>query len=288
MSKKYIIILVIVIVAAAGLYLYLNNKKEKDLRSHNNRQYTRITEVAKKSSIAGLVQMAEALNKYKEKNGVYPAKLSALHPDFIPLRAFIDDIQWHYKPNSKDFHLSKAITTKKGKVLTASIGPDLKLQKKTKTMAASAEVAKQTTSRVKTKSSKKSHKTGTSVISRAKPKPMASAIRPDIPSAGLKNSRGKSDSSVAQVISKKKPEPDPALEIEKTRTHKLTEKEQFIHGVNQKFLIWKNADGSLGFSNIQYPESQELSVYDQGEWVQISRQDLYAKSKKHIQQHKNK
>ena len=80
----------------------------------------------------------------------------------------------------------------------------------------------------------------------------------------------------------KKPQPD----IEKIRTHKLTEREQFIHGVNQKFLVWKNADGSLGFSNIQYPTSSELKVYNQGEWVQISQRNLYAKTKKDVRQHK--
>ena len=180
MSKKYIIILVIVVAAAGGLYYYLNYKKEQDLRTHHDRQYTRIIKMAQKSSIAGMVQMARALNAYKEKNGIYPPKLSALHPDFIPVKAFIDDIQWNYTPNAKGFNLSKTIETKKGKILTASIGPDLMPQDNSRTMVASNQAAKPAASRVKTRTSGKSTKASTSVISRSKPKPMAKISRPDI------------------------------------------------------------------------------------------------------------
>ena len=160
MSKKYIIILVIVVAAAGGLYYYLNYKKEQDLRAHHDRQFARIIKMAQKSSIAGMVQMARALNQYKEKNGSYPPKLSALHPDFIPVKAFIDDIQWDYKPSINDFDLSKTIKTPKGKVLTASIGPDLMPQDNSGTMVASAQAAKPAASRVKSKAPGKPTKTG--------------------------------------------------------------------------------------------------------------------------------
>jgi hypothetical protein len=283
MSKKYIIILVISIVGAVGLYISQNQKKEKDLRAHHNRQYNRIIEAAQKSSIAGLVHMASALNKYKEKNGAYPAGLSALYPDYIPEKAFIDDIQWHYKPNSKDFYLSKTIRTKGDKVLTASIGPNLMPQEESDTMVASTKVPKRLTSRAENQPSEKSPKTGVSRGSLSKSKPMAKASTPNIPSTGLKNSRGKLSDSTTPVILKKRP----LQELEKVSTHKLTEKEQFLRGVTRMFLIWKNADGSLGFSNIQYPTSKKLSVYDNGKWVQIRSRNQYTKSQKDVRQSKN-
>ena len=276
MHKKYIIILVIAIVGAVGLYIYQNQKKEKDIISHHNRQYNRIIEAAQKSSIAGLVHMASALNKYKEKNGAYPAKLSALYPDYVPVKAFIDDIQWHYKPNSKDFYLSKTIRAKGDKVLTASIGPNLMPQEESDTMVASIEVPKRLTSRAEIKPSEKSSKTGVSRDSPSKSKPMAKALTPYIPSTGLKNNRGKLSNSTTPVILKKRPLPD----LEKVSTHKLTEKEQFLRGVTRMFLIWKNADGSLGFSNVEYPTSKELAVYDNGEWVQIRSRNRHANSQK--------
>ena len=64
MKKWYIIILVIAVVIAAGLYIYQGQKQAKDLNSHHNEQYNRIIEAAQKSSIAGLVHMGRALNKY--------------------------------------------------------------------------------------------------------------------------------------------------------------------------------------------------------------------------------
>jgi hypothetical protein len=266
MSKKYLIILGIVIVAAAGFFIYQNQKKEDDLRSHHNRQYSRIIEVAQQTSLAGLVHMAGALNKYKEKNGAYPAELSGLYPDFIPEKAFIDDIQWHYKTTGKDFYLNKTIRSKRNKLLTASIGPDLRPQKESSTMVASAKVSKRATSRVETKPSKKSPKTSVSRKIPPQSKPMAKTLPPGIPLTSLKNSGGKLSGSMERSPLKEKLPPD----IEKVKTIKLTEKEQFIHGINHKFLVWKNADGSLGFSNIQYPSSKKLAVYDNGEWVQTS------------------
>ena len=287
MSKKYLIILGIVIVAAAGFFIYQNQKKEDDLRSHHNRQYNRIIEAARKSPIGGLVQMGRALNKYKEKNGAYPTGLSALYPDYIPEKAFIDDIQWHYKPSGKDFYLSKTIRGKGDKVLTASIGPNMRPQEESGMMVASSEVSERLTSRVETKPSEKLSKTGVSGNSSPKPKPTPKPLTPEIPSTGLKNSDGKLGDPTAQAILKKKPEPD----LEKFQTHKLTEKEQFIHGINRKFLVWKNADGSLGFSNIQYPSTRDLAVYDNGEWVQIpdkNDKNLYAKTPNNVRKYKNK
>jgi len=142
MQKKYIIILIIAVVGAVGLYIYQDQKEEKDLISHHSRQYDRIIEAAQQSATAGLVHMASALNKYQEKNGDYPANLSALYPDYVPVKAFIDDIQWNYKPTSKDFYLSKTITTKGDKVLTASIGPDLVPQEKSDILVASTKDSK--------------------------------------------------------------------------------------------------------------------------------------------------
>lgn len=287
MSKKYLIILGIIIVAAAGLIIYQNQKKEADLRSHHNREYKRIIEAARQNSLAGLVNMASALNKYKGKNGAYPAKLSALHPDFIPEKAFIDGIQWHYKPTGKDFYLSKTITSKKGKLVTASIGPNLRPRQESSTMVASATVSKRAVSRVETKPSKKSPEKGVSGNSPPQSKPIAKTLTPDIASTSLKKSGGKLSGSTKQATLKEKPLPD----IEKVKTIKLTEKEQFIHGINQKFLVWKNADGSLGFSNIQYPSTKDLAVYDSGEWVQIpdkKDKNLYANTPNDVRKHKNK
>ena len=94
----------------------------------------------------------------------------------------------------------------------------------------------------------------------------------------LTDSRGKLNNSAKAADNKKKS----SRELEKVATHKLAKKELFVQGINRKqeILVWKNDDGSLGFSNIQYPRSKELTVYDKGEWVQIRRKSSYARTRK--------
>jgi len=105
---------------------------------------------------------------------------------------------------------------------------------------------------------KNSSKAADSAALTKKPKPMANA---------LKNAHGKLNDATKPVAAKKLPLP----ELEKFSTYKLTEKEQFVHSINRKFLVWKNADGSLGFSNVQYPASNEMTIYDNGESFIIHR-----------------
>lgn len=281
MKKGYIIILVIAVVIAAGLYIYQGQKQAKDLNSHHNEQYNRIIEAAQKSSIAGLAHMGRALNKYKDKKGAYPAELSALYPDYVPVQAFIDDIQWNYEQSGKGFFLSKTIIKNGGKELTAVIGPDLMPQNKSNIsdiVVASVETPKHKPAGNAIKPIKKSSKTGSSLASTIKSEPMAKALKSEIPAAGPTNTLGKSNGSIKPVNSKNKPSP----ELEKFSTYTLTEKEQFVHEIKQKFLVWKNADGSLGFSNIDYPASTELTVYNGAEWVQIRGKKLYAQTQQDV------
>lgn len=278
MKKKYIFILVIAIAVAAGLLIYQNQKREKELIAHHNRQYNRMIDVAQKSPMAGLAHMGRALNNYKEKNGAYPARLSALHPEFIPVKAFIDDIQWHYKPSRNSFYLSKTTKGNGDKLLTASIGPDLMPQKESDIAVAAVETPKKIAAGTEIKPSKKLSKTDGLLASTEKSKTMIKTKTQKIPSTSLSDSRGKLNDFAKAANSTKRP----LRETEKTVTRKLTEKEQFIHGIQsrQEVLVWKNHDGSLGFSNIQYPRSKELMVYDKGEWVQIRRRNSYARTRK--------
>jgi hypothetical protein len=278
MKKKYIIILFIAMVGAVGFFIYRNQKQTENLKSHHNHQYNRMIEMAQKSSIAGLVHMGKALNNYKEKNGAYPTGLSALYPDFIPVKAFVDDIQWHYKPSGKVFFLSKTIKKRGGKVMTASIGPDLMPQDGSAFMVASIETQTQKSAGPETKPIKKTSKTGDAMASAKRSKPMVKTLAPNMPSTGLKNSRSKLNDSTKPVVSKKRTMPD----LEEVSTHKLTEKEEFIHRIQQEFLVWRNADGSLGFSNIQYPASKDLTVYYRGEWIPIRPNNLYARTQKDV------
>jgi len=113
---------------------------------------------------------------------------------------------------------------------------------------------------------------------------MAKPLTPEIPSAGQKNSPTKSNDSSGPASVEEKPVPY----FEKISSQKLTEEERFVRGFVHLYLVWKNADGSLGFGNTQYPTSKKLTVYDNGEWVQLRDINQPAKSQKEVQPNNNR
>ena len=64
---------------------------------------------------------------------------------------------------------------------------------------------------------------------------------------------------------KSTPEPEPFP------TFQLSDKRRFIKRLKGGNLVWRNEDGSLGFGNIQYPLTEDLTIFDGEEWLQISR-----------------
>ena len=96
MDKRYIIVFAVAVAAAVGFFIYKDKKMENELETHNRQQYERIIEVANSSSVAGLGQMGLALIKYKKEKGNYPDTLSALYPDYIPVKAFIDEFDYTF------------------------------------------------------------------------------------------------------------------------------------------------------------------------------------------------
>jgi hypothetical protein len=258
-DKKYIIVFIVVVAAATGFFIFNHHKNEKDLQTHENTQYERLIEAANKSSFAGLSHMGRALNKYREEKGAYPKKLSALYPDYISSKAFINNIQWHYERQGKDFYLGKTIESGKNKMMTAAIRSDLKPIQGT--MVASTRKEKRAP--VAAKPIVEIAAAGIAVATEKKPE-LIEKIK--VPVAAVSNS--KTENLQEKPIEPKKHLNEPEL----FSTEELNEKEQFINRVRGGFLVWKNDDGTLGFGNVQYPISEKMTIYDEGKWVQIHRQ----------------
>lgn len=260
MNKKYLTVLVISIIAAVGFFLFKNHKNEKELAAHIDQQYESLIELANKSSIAGMSQMGQALNKYRDDKGAYPAKLAELYPDYIPVKEFIDDIQWHYEPRGQDFYLSKTYRTANNKDLIAAIGSDLRLRQGS--MVASID--------------KPEHKKAD--------KPAVINPRPNLKMALAKNPapRAENDSSgsysgIRQTAATETSLPQKSVSTQTRSLYardlvsmgQLSEKEQYVKRVKGKFLVWKKEDGTVAFGNVQYPLSENMTIYDEGEWIQI-------------------
>ena len=263
MNLKYLIVLVIAVVATAGFFIFKNLKNEEELKAHNKQQYNRIIEVAKKSSMAGMHQMARALNQYKEEKGFYPEKLSALYPDYIPVKAFIDEIQWYYEPGNNDFYLKKTYRNKNNKVLTASIGSDLLLQNES--MVASIDTQKPSHAPTASKSVAKKPAASITLALETTPRTNLKTSGPD-PNTIRRQTTGSEPGPLQASVP---PQKTSKYNLNLISTAKLSEEEQSVMQAKGGFLVWKKEDGSLGFGNVQYPNSDEIIIYDKGEWLQI-------------------
>ncbi|UCF91582.1 MAG: hypothetical protein JSW39_25470 [Desulfobacterales bacterium] len=267
MDRRYIVVFVLAVVAAGGFFMYRHWKSQKDLNVHNTRQYSRMIELAQKSPKAGLAQMGMALNKYREEKGAYPESLSTLYPDYVPVQAFIEELQWNYEVRGDDFYLSKTVADSRNNVMTAAIGADLRPTTESDIVVAAIQTPKHLPAKTTITPLRK--KTETSITLAATTKsPLGAASSTAAPGQTYGQiSSEERNASLKPVISEK----ESLHEFEPVSTKKLGEEEQFVQDVGEKFLVWKNQDGSLGFGNVQYPPSAAMTIYENGVWIQISR-----------------
>jgi hypothetical protein len=262
-DKKYFIMIFVVVAAATGFFIYNNHKNEEELRSHENQQYNRMIEVANKSPMAGMSHMGRALNKYKEEKGAYPDKLAVLYPGYIPVEAFINGIQWDYEPGNNDFNLTKTYKNKSNQVLTATIGSNLRLQHGS--MVASIHKPEQTSAPTAAKPVTKKPEAKITLVSETSPRPTMKTDAAGLHSSHRQPTGPKPGIPQESLLPQKSSPYEPKL----VSTAQLSEEEQFIERVKGKFLVWKREDGTVGFGNVQYPNSEEMIIYDKGEWIHI-------------------
>lgn len=263
MDKKYLIVFVVAIVAAVGFFIYKDKNNEKELITHESREYNRIIEVAHKSSMAGLSHMGRALNKYKDEKGVYPDKLSALYPEYIPVEAFIDGIQWYYEPGDNDFYLRKTCKNDNNQVLTASIGSDLRLQNGSR--MASTSKPEPTYAPAATKPATKKPGASITLASETSPRTIMETDA-TAPYSSRRQTTGMKPGIAPKAHS---PQKRSLYELKLVSTAQLSKEERYVERVRGNLLVWKQEDGTIAFGNVQYPYSEEMIIYDQGEWIQI-------------------
>jgi hypothetical protein len=252
-AKNVILFLVVILAIVGGLYLIQDKKQNKELTAHNMQRFKQITKIAKKSSHAGLLEMASAINKYHRIKGHYPNKLIDLYPEFIPDKSFISTLKWKYSTENKSYLLQKNVA---GKQSFSSIGPNLKLKTgthKDRIVSTNAPQNKQLLKKPDT--------------------PKHPKIKPDI-------NKNVTLDELKRVVSSKKVKPVQDLRINKKKKKASKPKQSLSNfkkelGKDEKFLlsfddnrfyIWKGKDGFIGFSDTQYPDEKEFSIYRDKGW----------------------
>jgi hypothetical protein len=243
-----IVILILVSGISTGIYFHQKDKQKKALAAHNQKKFQQLTEASQKSSSAGLLVLASAINKYHQKKGYYPKGLTNLYPDFISDKQFISSLNWEYKAERNSYLVKRQIA---GQNVVSSMGPDLKLKIGT----------------LKKESSPQ--KTHIAATSQAGKKPAAPAPVREKPVQSLPQK----EKMIANILpqpgkplnTQKKQPPEPEYILDKKE---LGKNEEYLKRFNTSGLyIWKSNEGFIGFSNIQFPDKKELTIFQDKRWV---------------------
>ena len=256
MEKKYIIAAVITALLWGGFMFYRHNKKTDDGSVHREKQNAKITEMAKKSPRAGLAHIGQALQAYHEANGTYPPNLMALYPDYLDNRPLLTQIDWYYKPKGNDFYLTKTVVIG-NKRMVASMDSSMRPKSEKRVMVAAPTPPP--------RPEKKKAETQREGISLSDKERIAMA-RENFLNA-LREGRfsvtsvSVPDRDEEQLLAKVMPR------FSVTGSDKIAT--GLDDGLGQRFLVWKGDSNTLGFSNTQYPETRELSIFTHGRWYHV-------------------
>ncbi|MDA3918822.1 MAG: hypothetical protein PF690_17885 [Deltaproteobacteria bacterium] len=254
-AKPFILIMTIVAVIGGLVFFFQKDKQDKKLIAHNKLKFQQVRAAAQKSNIAGLLVMASTINKFHKIKGYYPKKLFDLYPEFITDISFISKLNWSYHQEKKSYLIKRNVT---GQNTFASMGPDLKLKTGTKESATQRVIIADVQTKIKK----------TKSIQAATPENLKTKSGIKKHAKLVQEVEKKFKSTVKKVLPNVSTEPEPSTRIVKKA---LNKNEQFLLSLNNSnFYIWKDSGGIIGFSNMQYPNENQLFVYrDQG-WIEYS------------------
>ncbi len=256
-TNKIILILIALAVIGIGFYFFQKYKQEKDLIAHNKRKFQNISAVAKQSNTSGLLVMASAINNYYKGKGYYPKSLLDLYPDFVADKSFITMLNWQYSQTNRSYLIKRSL---EGQNTFASMGPDLKLK-------TGIVDSPETPKAIASLTADKTIKFDINTVDQKSMIPSVE-IKKETLSPQIVKKKNPSDINELLRTQKKLAEGKNIQQHPSTKMirKKLDENEKFLLSFDSnKLYIWKTDSGTIGFSNIQYPDREQLAVYrDQG------------------------
>ncbi len=267
-TVNIVIFLIIGAILAIGLYLFQQNKQSNALIAHNIQKYQQITKTAKKSSPAGLLAMASAINTFHKKKGHYPDSLLKLYPDIIPEESFITELNWKYYPEKGGYLIQKSI---EGGKIIASMGPDFKLKTE---MYVSATGTKMLASVTKPKAKKKILKNPILKIPKTESDTKKNKADNKLAKIALQD-QIKTSSNMKPKKEEKTSQPNQSINIKKKE---LSNNEKYLLSLDGAgFYIWKTKEGIIGFSDTQYPDEKKLTMFRDQSWIEYDYSPTSAK-----------
>jgi hypothetical protein len=253
MNKKYVIAISIVIGLWVAFMAYRHVRGKRETEDFEAKEYSRVTIIAKQSPRAGLGQMGRALQKYYEEKRAYPSRLQELYPEYLGNKSFIEEIDWYYEPKGDNFYLSKTVTRDNRRMI-ASIDKGLMPRVETGVMVA-APTPTPKPGEVERPEGIVAERPAISIRSREE---FWDALR--LSQKGLTPaSWAKRDK--LRIISSIRPE------IVSVETYEVSSSVEAK--LSQRYLVWKDKNGILGFGNVAYPAAKRQTVYAKGSWYDI-------------------
>lgn len=254
MRKKHVVALSIVLVVLIAFVSYRSSRQKGEILEHEEKTSSMLVEIAKNSPTGGMAQMGLSLNLYAKERGGYPDNLERLYPKYINSKAFIDEIPWEYRREGDNFLLKKSFT-RDNKWITASLDKTLKPGFETPYMAASADsVSKGAPSeKPATEMASKPVTSGKVLTTLRKGVP--------VPTSSPKPVVGELDHLLEEesIIAQSEPSAFSVVGVKECRG--------FAVEVSQRFLVWKEGNGIMGFGNVEYPDAERLTICANGQWV---------------------
>jgi len=256
MSKKYIIGICIAVLVWGGFMFYRHHRKKGDTAAYRDKSQKQMLEIAKKSPRAGLVLIGRALDRYYRENHKYPANLDEIYPKYLANKSILEEVGPHYEPRGDDFFLSTTFTVDNRRMV-AYLDKDLRPQIDKGVMVASPRPIP------KAEAIKKPERA-------QRPEPSERTRLALAREAFLQSLR----QGRIRVTSVSLPERDEVRLIATVQPEVVLIMESDIRSdveseLSQRYLVWKGINGVLGFSNVQYPDADSLSIFAFGRWYNI-------------------
>jgi hypothetical protein len=258
MKKKYIMVVAVAIVLWCAFMSYRHHKGKRDTDAYTQKANNRAAEIAKASPRAGLAQIGMALKRYYDENHAYPPDLTELFPKYLNNKPLIEEIDWYYEPRGDDFFLSKTLVVG-DKRIVASIDKRLRPQAE-----AGAMVAAPT----------------------AIPKPRAvekpEEVIPQRPGPSDRERLALAREAFFEALRQRQMAVTSVSSLEGSESKVIsTVQPEWVtmadseigsgvgSEIGERYLVWKDKNSVLGFSNVQYPDADQLSIYAIGNWYHV-------------------
>ena len=264
METKHFVIasVAFMVVVLVGYLGYRHFKGKGELREHQEKTISMLVDIAKNTPTGGVTEMGTALKKYAEDHKAYPEFLEQLYPKYIPSKAFIDEVDWDYQRKANDFFLKKTVTYQNRQFI-ASVDKTLRLNFGPAVMVASAsDILKQGTFNPR-KAIRDSKPIVADTPERTPKKEGPHKIMPE--GRGLEASKEERQASRETPVFRPQAEASPVEEGEPATGLAVT--------ASERYLVWKDQDGVLGFGNVDYPVSKDLSICSRGKWFKVKRKN---------------